>query len=215
MTDKLSKYRNSFLENWFSFATAGMYLIICLVYMALLFVKRIFIIDTIAAFEVLNERGDLWVFDIIYNIQYLSVPLFLAWKWTWTSLTLWIGCFMFGYRIHFNQLWKLVMFAELVFFLPELLKVVWYSFFFNDPSYNDYLAFYPFSIINLVDYTQIAPKWLYPLKALNLFELLYWPALALGIYFLSGKKLKISAYIVLTTYILFFFVWLAFYVLVY
>ncbi len=215
MTDKLSKYRNSFLENWFSFDTAGMYLIICLVYMALLFVKRIFIIDTIAAFEVLNERGDLWVFDIIYNIQYLSVPLFLAWKWTWTSLTLWIGCFMFGYRIHFNQLWKLVMFAELVFFLPELLKVVWYSFFFNDPSYNDYLAFYPFSIINLVDYTQIAPKWLYPLKALNLFELLYWPALALGIYFLSGKKLKISAYIVLTTYILFFFVWLAFYVLVY
>ena len=215
MTDKLSKYRNSFLENWFSFDTAGMYLIICLVYMALLFVKRIFIIDTIAAFEVLNERGDLWVFDIIYNIQYLSVPLFLAWKWTWTSLTLWIGCFMFGYRIHFNQLWKLVMFAELAFFLPELLKVVWYSFFFNDPSYNDYLAFYPFSIINLVDYTQIAPKWLYPLKALNLFELLYWPALALGIYFLSGKKLKISAYIVLTTYILFFFVWLAFYVLVY
>ena len=192
-----------------------MFLIICLVYMALHLVKRVFIIDSIAAFEILNERGDLWVFDIIYNIQYLSVPIFLAWKWTWTSLTLWIGCFMFGYRIHFNQLWKLVMFAELVFFLPELLKVVWYSFFFNDPSYNDYLAFYPFSIINLVDYTQIAPKWLYPLKALNLFELLYWPALALGIYFLSGKKLKISAYIVLTTYILFFFVWLAFYVLVY
>ena len=192
-----------------------MYLIICLVYFALLFVKRIFIIDTIAAFEVLNERGDIWIFDIIYNIQYLSVPIFLTWKWTWTSLTLWIGCFMFGYRIHFNQLWKIVMLAELVFFLPEILKVVWYSFFYNDPNYYDYLAFYPFSIINLVDYTQIAPKWLYPLKALNLFELLYWPVLALGIYFLSGKKLKISAYIVLTTYVLFFFVWLGFYVLVY
>ena len=215
MTEKLSTYRKEFLENWFSFNTAGMFVIICLTYMALLFVKRIFIIDTIAAFEVLNERGDIWVFDIIYSIQYLSVPIFLAWKWTWTSLILWIGCFMFGYRIHFNQLWKMVMLAEILFFLPEILKVVWYSMFYNDPTYNDYLAFYPFSLINLIDYAQIAPKYLYPLKSLNLFELCYWPLLILGIYFLSGKKMKISAYIVFSTYVLFFFVWLGFYILVY
>lgn len=215
MTDKLSKYRREFLENWFSFNTAGMFIIICLTYMALLFVKRIFIIDTIAAFEVLNERGDIWVFDIIYSIQYLSVPIFLAWKWTWTSLMLWIGCFMFGYRIHFNQLWKMVMLSEILFFVPEILKVIWYSMFYNDPSYNDYLAFYPFSLINFLDYTQIAPKYLYPLKSLNLFELIYWPILIVGIYFLSGKKVKISAYIVLSTYVLFFFIWLGFYILVY
>lgn len=215
MTDRLSKYRKEFLENWFSFNTAGLFIFICLTYMALLLVKRIFIIDTIAAFEVLNERGDIWVFDIIYNIQYLSVPIFLAWKWTWTTLTLWIGCFMFGYRIHFNQIWKMVMLAEILFFLPEILKVVWYSMFYSDPNYHDYMAFFPFSLINLVDYTQIAPKWLYPLKSLNLFELLYWPLLVLGIYFLSGKNFRISAYIVLSTYVLFFFVWLGFYVLVY
>ena len=69
-----------------------------------------------------------------------------------------------------------------------------------------YLAFYPFSLVNFFDYTQIAPHWLYPLKSLNIFEVLYWPVLVLGIYFLSGKKLRISAYIVLSTYILFFFV---------
>lgn len=215
MTDKLSKYRNEFLANWFSFNTAGMFLIICLTYITLLFVKRIFIIDSIAAFEVLNERGDIWVFDIIYNIQYLSVPIFLAWKWTWTSLILWIGCFMFGYRIHFNQLWKMVMLAEILFFLPELFKVAWFSLFYTDPDYNDYLAFYPFSIINFFDYTQIAPKFLYPLKALNLFEVIYWPIMVIGIYFISGKKLKISAYIVFSSYVLFFFVWLGFYTLVY
>lgn len=215
MTDKLSRYRKSFLENWFSFNTAGMFIAICLTYMALLFVKRIFIIDTIAAFEVLNERGDIWVFDIIYSIQYLSVPIFLAWKWTWSSLILWIGCFMFGYRVHFNQLWKMVMLAEVLFFLPEILKVVWFSLFYTDPDYNDYQAFYPFSVINFFDYTQIAPKFQYPLKSLNLFEVIYWPILIFGIYFLSGKKLKISSYIVLSTYVLFFFVWLGFYIVVY
>lgn len=215
MTERLSKYRKQFLEDWFEFNSFGMFIIICLTYVALLFVKRIFIIDTIAAFEVLNERGDIWVFDIIYGIQYLSVPVFLAWKWTWTTLTLWIGCFMFGYRLHFNRLWKMVMLAEIVFFLPEMFKVLWFTLFASDPDYNQYLAFYPFSLVNFFDYTQIAPHWLYPLKSLNIFEVLYWPVLVLGIYFLSGKKLRISAYIVLSTYILFFFVWLGFYVLVY
>ncbi len=192
-----------------------MFFIICLMYIALLFVKRIFIIDSIAAFEVLNERGEIWVFDLLYGIQYLSVPIFLAWKWTWTTLSLWIGCFMFGYRIHYNQLWKMVMLAEIVFFLPEIVKVLWFTLFYTDPDYNDYMAFYPFSLINLVDYTQIAPKWHYPLKSINIFELLYWPVLILGIYFLSGKKLKISSYIVFSTYVLFFFLWLGFYLLVY
>ena len=184
-------------------------------YIALLFVKRIFIIDTIAAFEVLNERGEIWVFDIFYGLQYLTVPVFLAWKWIWTTLALWIGCFMFGYRLHFNQLWKMVMLTEIFFFLPEILKVVWFTLFESDPNYHDYMAFYPFSLINLVDYTEIAPKWHYPLKALNLFELLYWPILVLGIYFLSGKKLKTSMYIVASTYILFFLIWILFYAGVY
>lgn len=215
MTDRLSRYRKQFLEEWFNFNTVGLFVIICLTYLALLFVKRIFIIDSIAAFEVLNERGDIWVFDLIYSIQYLSVPLFLAWKWTWTTLTLWIGCFMFGYRLHFNQLWKMVMLAEVVFFLPDIAKLLWFTTFFSDPDYNDYMAFYPFSLINLVDYTQIAPNWIYPLKSINIFELVYWPVLTFGIYFLSGKKLKISAYIVLSTYVLFFFIWLIFYAVVY
>lgn len=215
MTDRLSKYRKEFLEEWFSFSIPGMFIVICATYMALLFLKRLFIIDEIAAFEVLNERGDIWVFDIIYRIQYLSVPLFLTWKWTWTTLTLWIGCFMFGYRIHFNQLWKMVMLAEVVFFIPEVIKVVWFSLFETDPSYFDYLAFYPLSIINFFDYAEIAPKWVYPLKALNLFEVIYWPVLAFGIYFISGKNLRISAYIVLSAYVFSFLIWLGFYLVVY
>lgn len=215
MTNRLTIYRKKFLEDWFDFNGVGMFIIISLTYIALLFVKRIFIIDSIAAFEVLNERGDIWVFDLIYGIQYLSVPVFLAWKWTWTTLILWIGCFMFGYRIHFNQLWKLVMLLEIFFFLPEIAKVLWFTVFYTDPNYNDYMAFYPFSLINLVDYTQIAPKWHYPLKAVNIFELIYWPILVFSIYFISGKKLKISAYIVASTYVLFFFLWLLFYLAVY
>lgn len=215
MTDTWSKYRTKFLEEWMDFNVPAMFVVVCVVYGALLFVKRIFIIDTIAAFEVLNERGDIWVFDIIYSIQYLSIPIFLAWKLTWTTLSLWIGCFMFGYRLHYNQLWKLTLLSETFFFLPEITKVLWFTLFGADPDYNDYMAFYPLSLINLVDYSEVAPRWHYPMKALNIFELLYWPILIFGIFLLSGKSLKIASWIVLSTYSLFFLVWLGFYVLVY
>jgi hypothetical protein len=215
MTKALDKYRKRFLEDWFDFNVAGMFIVVCLVYMALLFVKRIFIIDSIAAFEVLNERGEIWVFDILYGIQYLSVPIFLAWKFSWTTLCLWIGCFMFGYRLHFNQLWKMVLLAEVFFFLPELFKILYYTLFYSDPNYHDYVAFYPFSLINFVDYTTIAPKYHYPLKSLNVFEILYWPILMAGVYLLSGKKWKISIYIVLSTYAFFYLIWLLFYTAVY
>jgi hypothetical protein len=215
MTEGLIKYRKKFLEEWFDFNGAGMFLILCLVYFALLFVKKIFIIDTIAAFEILNERGDMWVFDIIYNVQYLSIPIFLTWKFIWTTLFLWIGCFMFGYRLHFNQLYKLVMLMEILFFIPEILKILWFTLVYSDPNYNDYMAFYPFSLINLFDYTQIDPQWHYPLKSINIFELLYWPLMTFGIYFLSGKSFKISSYIVSSSYILFYLIWLGFYIMIY
>lgn len=215
MTKTLDKYRKRFLEDWFDFNFAGLFMVVCLVYMALLFLKRIFIIDSIAAFEVLNERGDIWVFDILYGIQYLSVPIFLAWKFTWTTLCLWIGSFMFGYRLHFNRLWKLVLLCEIFFFLPEIFKILYYTLFYSDPSYHDYVAFYPFSLINLVDYTTVAAKYHYPLKSLNIFEVMYWPVLMIGIYFLSGKQWKISVYIVFSTYVLFFLLWLLFYIAVY
>lgn len=215
MREGLIKYRKKFLDEWFDFNGIGMFIILCLAYFALLFVKKIFIVDTIAAFEILNERGDMWVFDIIYNVQYLSIPIFLTWKFIWTTLFLWIGCFMFGYRLHFNKLFKMVMLMEIFFFLPEILKILWFTLIYSDPDYNDYMAFYPFSLINLVDYTQIDPKWHYPLKAINLFELLYWPLMIFGIYFISGKNLKISMYIVSSSYILFFILWLFFYIMVY
>ena len=172
MTGKLARYRNEFLENWFSFNGAGMFVIVCLTYMALLFVKRIFIIDTIAAFEVLNERGDIWVFDLIYSIQYLSVPIFLAWKWTWDfSCTLdWLfSCF--GYRIHFNQIWKMLMLAEILFFLPENTqgRMVFTFSIVILHTMTTWLSIH-FSLVNLIDYTQIAPKYLYPLKSIKPFR---------------------------------------------
>ncbi|MEM6379281.1 MAG: hypothetical protein AAF705_13815 [Bacteroidota bacterium] len=215
MQASLHKYRAKFLDDWYDFNSLGLFFFICFTYVVLLLIKQMFIIEGIAAFEVLTERGEMWIFDLFFGLQYLSVPVFLLWKWLWTTLLLWIGCFLFGYRLLFRQLWKLVMIAELLFFLPEFGKIIWFTLIETDPNYHDYTAFYPLSLLNLFDYTMLHQKWLYPLKSLNLFELLYWFVLAIGIYFLSGKKLLVSLYINASSYVLFYLIWIAFYLATY
>ncbi|MFT6866064.1 MAG: hypothetical protein ACJA08_000891 [Cyclobacteriaceae bacterium] len=211
----IEKQRASFLMNWYQINSAGLFISVCLLYFAAFMIKRMLIIDEIAAFEILQERGEMWLFDLFFSLQYLVVPFFLAWKFTLTTFLLWVGCFMFGYRLTFAQLWKMVMIFELVFIIAEFLKVIWFTALASDPTYQEYVAFYPLSLINFVDFQSIGAQWLYPLKALNLFELGYWALLIVGIYWLSNKKLRIAAIIVCSSYILFFFVWLGFYLVVY
>lgn len=211
----LQRNREKFLSDWYNFNVPVFFLLLCFLYIALLLLKRLFIIDSIAAFEILQERGEFWVFDILFGLQYLSVPFFLAWKFLFTTFLLWMGCFMFGYRLTFAQLWKWVMFAEVIFLVPEALKVVWFTAFVSEASFEQYRAFYPFSLMNFFDYQTLPGRWHYPLKSLNIFEIFYSFSLIAGIYILSGKKISISTYVVLSSYVLGMVIWLIFYPLVY
>ena len=211
----LIRYRKDFFENWYQFDSKLFFIILCVLYLLIYILKRTFVIADIAAFEILQERGEMWIFDLFFGVQYLSVPFFIAFRITITSLTLWIGCFMFGYRITYKEMWRWVMFAELIFVVPEFIKLFWFILAGSDPNYHDIVAFYPLSMMNLVDYTLIDQMYHYPLKALNLFEVIYWYVLMIGIYFLSNKKWSISVLIVSTSYILIFFLWLIYYLMVY
>lgn len=211
----LTRNRERFLEDWYSINGIAFFIVLCLLYFATFLIKRMFIIDSIAAFEILQERGEMWIMDLFFGLQYLSVPIFLAWKFTVTAFVLWTGCFLFGYRVTYAQLWKMVMIMELVFIAPELLKVLWFTLVETDPNYHEYVAYYPLSLMNFYDFTALPNRWHYPLKALNIFEFAYWFLLTAGIYWLSKKKLNTSALIVATSYVLFFFIWLGYYLIVY
>ncbi len=203
------------MENWFNINGTLLFIVLCVVYIILYLLKRMLIIDNIAAFEILQERGEMWIFDLFFGFTYLSVPVFIAWKFTFTAFSLWVGCFMFGYRITYADLWKLVMIFEIVFIVAEVSRLFWFTVIPQDLTYQDYQAFYPLSLMNLVDHATLPDQWHYPLKALNIFEVVYWLCLLAGIYWVSGKKLRISAYIVSSTYIFLFLLWLAYYILAY
>ena len=212
---KRFNFREKFVNEWFDFNSKLYFVLICVLMFIILFLKKAFLIEEITAFEVLDERGEMGIFNIFFALEYAVVPVFFAWRITVTTFLIWVGCFMFGYKLTFNKLWKLVLMLEIVFLIPEILKLLWFMTFETNPDYWDIRAFYPFSLMNLFDYEAIGKQWHYPLKALNIFEIGYWFLLVYGIYYLSGKSLKIAYAIVSSSYLLFFFIWLVYYVLSY
>lgn len=191
-----------------------LFVLICLMTFVLLYVKKTFIIDEIAAFRFMDMNRRM-AFDLKSGIQLLTIPIIYAWKFTLIAFSIWVGSFLWGYRVTYKQCWNIVMIAELIFFVPEFIKVLWFLFIDTDYNYWDVQSFYPLSYMNFFSYEEVAKKYWYPNMSINVFEILYWIILTYGVDFAARKKKKIANYIVLTSYIPFFLLWLWFYVIVY
>jgi hypothetical protein len=192
-----------------------MFLFICVSTLLLLFVKKTFIENETAAFEFMANRPEGSILTVRSALQYVSIPLIYAWKFLVIAFVIWVGCFMFGFRVTYEQCWRIVMASELVFYIPEIIKIVWFTAIETDPDFYRIQAFYPFSMMGFFDYLELANRYHYPLKSLNLFEIAYLAALMMGVWHFSRKPFKNAFIIILTTYLPIFILWLIFYMIVY
>lgn len=192
-----------------------LFVVLCMATLLLLFVKISFIENETAAFEFLQDRPEGMILRIISGLKYLSIPFVYLWKFTVIAFVIWVGCFMYGYRVTYTQCWGVVIGAEFIFLIPEVLKIMWFMTVETDPNYHDIRAFYPFSLMHFFDYYSIDKRYAYPLRALNVWEIIYWVLLVSGIHHYARKEKKIVWLIVLCSYILIFFLWLIFYIIVY
>lgn len=192
-----------------------LFVLLCLGSLLLLYVKIVFIENETAAFEFLQDRPEGGVLQLINALKFFSIPFVYLWKFTVIAFVVWVGCFLFGYRVTYTQCWGVVVGAEFIFLVPEVLKIAWFMTVETDPSYNDIRAFYPLSLMNFFDYYSIDKRLAYPLRALNVFEIVYWFALVAGIFHYVRKDKKMIWFIVACSYILIFLLWLLFYVIVY
>ena len=202
------------IRGYFSFNKVYYFLVVCMISFLLLLTKKEVIIDQIAAFQFM-EMNDLAVFNLIMGLQYFAIPLVYLWKFTVIGFVLWVGCFMWGYRVTYTKCWQVAMIAETLFFVPDILKILWFMFVSNDPDYWEVQAFYPFSLMNLFDHELLDKRYWYALKSINLFEVIYWVVLTYGIDLAAGKKRSVANAIVFTSYVPLFLFWLWFYVIVY
>jgi len=192
-----------------------LFVLLCVSTLLLLYIKKSFIENETAAFEFLQDRPEGMVLQVISTLQFISIPLVYLWKFTVIAFVIWVGCFMYGYRVTYTQCWGVVIGAEFIFMIPEILKILYFFIIETDPSYWDIGSFYPLSLMHFFDYYSIDKRWAYPLRAINLFEIAYWFALVSGIHHYARKEKRNVWFIVISSYILLFFLWLVFYVIVY
>lgn len=202
-------------KSFFSADKKLTFFLLCICTYLVLYIKIVFIEQETAAFDFLADRPEGGLLQALAAIRFLSVPLVYLWKFTVIGFVIWVGSFMWGYRVTFSQCWGVAIVSEFIFLVPELIKIFWYFAIETDPDYVEIGRFYPLSLMNLFVYEDIEKQSAYPLRALNVFEIIYWLLLINGIHHFARKKREVAAYIVLSSYVLMFFLWLWFYMVVY
>ncbi|KOF02540.1 hypothetical protein [Roseivirga seohaensis] len=202
------------MKEYTSINKTMVFILMCIISTLLLYIQQTFILYEITAFKFM-DGVDLMILKAISGLKYLGIPIMFALKFTVTGFILWTGCFLWGYKVTYKQCWQIAMFAEMIFFIPEILTILWFFFIDVDPTYQDFLAFEPLSYMNFFNHEEVPEKYWYVNSALNVFEVGYWILLTYGINFAARKKKSIANAIVFTSYVPLFLLWLWFYLGVY
>ncbi len=110
-------------------------------------------------------------------IGYLFIPIIVLIRVSFTSICLYIGCFLANSQAHFRELLKVALLADFVFVLAGIVKFV-ILIFFRDISKLEDLQFQPLSFLELFPRNSVDKLFVYPFSLLSVFELLYWLVLA-------------------------------------
>jgi hypothetical protein len=203
------------MESILDFDKRLFFLILVLFYLLIRYITNDMIMQSIPGYEKLESDGSFTFFHIFNTLNYIWTPFALLWKFTVTAFIIWTGSFAFGYKVPYVKLWQFALFAEIIFILPELVKMIYFIQPSDNVTYIEIRDFYPLSLFSLVDPEQIAAKYHYPLRAINVFEIIYIILLVLGFHTISKRSISESFIVVLFSYVLFFLLWLIFYILVY
>ncbi len=196
------------VRNTLSVNKTYLFIAICLVTLLLAFIEKQFVFDEIAAIQFMEGPQKL-VFQIFKGLEIVAVPVSLALQYTVVGFILWVGCFLWGYRVDYYQCWKIAMIASIIFFIPQVLTILWFTFIDGDPSLWDVEAFYPLSLMNLFNHEFIAENYHFAYKSINVFQISYWFILILGVDYAASKRKSIAQAIVFTSYvpIFLFYLW--------
>lgn len=142
-------------------------------------------------------------------VGYLIVPLVVFLRVTYTTVCVFVGCFLNDIKVKFSELFTIAILADFVFIVSGLLKLIMLIFFKDVNTLGD-LQVQPLSILNLFDISILDPFYKYPLSVLNIFEVLYVLVLVWMVSGLIGRSFLNSFKTIATSYGTGIFLWLLF-----
>ncbi len=202
------------IEALINFDKLIFFVFLVLLYLIIRFLINDTILKSIPGYEELSD-GTFTYFHIFNTLNYVWTPFAILWKITVATFIIWVGSFALGYKVPFQKLWQFILVAEIVFIFPELFKLLYFITPANQVTPEDIQNFYPLSLLSLINVDGIHPKYYYPLRALNLFEMLYWILLILGFHTLTKRSIREATLVVFSSYVVCFMAWLLFYIIVY
>ena len=110
-------------------------------------------------------------------LGYVFIPIAVLVRVGFTAICLYAGLFVANLKVRFRDLFKVALLADFVFVAAGVAKLV-ILIFFKEVNTLDDLQFQPLSLMQLFDKSSVDALLVYPLSLLNVFEVLYWLALA-------------------------------------
>ncbi len=104
---------------------------------------------------------------------YVFIPFKLLVTTSFTTSLMAIGVFVNSDKFQFKSLFKVALIAQFVFLLPDVIKILWFSFVHTDYLLKDINEFYPLSLYSCFGLTAVESWLKYPLQNLNVFEFIY------------------------------------------
>ena len=128
--------------------------------------------------EQLTVERSLELFEYMEQVSWIGyafIPVMLLLKFTLISTVIYTAVFFFNLsdKAAFGTVFKVVVASEIVFVIVGLIRFLWFFFFGGNYDLNDLSFFYPLSLINLFEISEVNKIWIYPLQIINLFQIIY------------------------------------------
>lgn len=206
------------LLRYFSLSKSTLYLGILLMNFVVIWLSQNFLINEIVFYNTYSEQltvdRSLQLFESVKKVSWISyvfLPIMLFIKFTLISIVIYIGIFFYNLyeKVAFGRVFKTVIGSEIIIVIASLTKFLWLYLFGGNYDLNDIGFFYPLSLINLFNISEVDKIWVYPLQIVNLYQVVYIIALSFGLRKVCNIGESESDKIVLSSYMPALVVWIA------
>lgn len=116
-------------------------------------------------------------------LVYVLIPLMVLIRVSFTAICLNIGTLFSGHTIGFGKLWRIALIADVVLVIQSVFRTTLLIAMGDDTTTLNEIGFFnPGSLISFTGVPESAPWISYPLYVMNVFEILYWLVLSMGLH---------------------------------
>ncbi|MFT4031970.1 MAG: hypothetical protein QM669_06090 [Siphonobacter sp.] len=143
-------------------------------------------------------------------LGYVFIPIFYLLKLCMISLCVYTGALLFNIKtLSWSKVFGAVVVADMIFLVPAIIKMVWFTFQ-SHYTLEDVQYFLHGSMLTIFEPKQLEPWLIYAIQSVNIWELLFFIALAFGLKKYLDEDVNRSMGLVMSTYGIGLVVWVVF-----